>query len=98
MADHAEDDGIPMGAPVGVMDPAAAAECTAAQERRYAECRAQGMDHKHALWEAIGAAAQQRRVQLGEPAKPPPDFYVLPAQRLRFDATGRLLPPKKARR
>jgi hypothetical protein len=95
---HKADDGIPTGAPAGVMDPVAAAECNAAQEKRYAECIAQGMSERSARFEAIGAAAEKRREQVGLPAKPPPDFYVPPAQRLRFDAQGRLIPPKKTRR
>jgi hypothetical protein len=97
MADS-ESDGMPIGPAVGPRDLEAAAECLAAQARRYAECIAQGMSVKHATWEGVGAAAECRRVQLGLPAKPEPDFHVPPAQRLRFDASGRLIPPKKARR
>jgi hypothetical protein len=47
--------------------------------------------------EAAKASAGEYRVQVGL-ERDAPDFHVPPAQRLRFDAAGRLIPPKKARR
>lgn len=79
----APDDGLPIGAPIGVHDPDAAAACKAAQDARYAECRAAGMSDRAARLEAVGAAAEKRREQLGLPAKPPDDalYEQLQAER-----------------
>lgn len=93
------DDGrVPLGHLIPVMDPVAAAERQAAELKRYEECVAAGMSHKQAQLEAIGAGAEQRRVQLGLPAKADHGWYVPPKERLRFDKQGRLIPLKKARK
>jgi|SRR6185295_4697725 len=91
----AEQDGLPIGP--DVVDRSSAREEVAAASRAELErCLAAGMPLDLARIEASKEAARARRVQIGlEPEEP--DFYVPPAQRLRFDAAGRVVPPKTGR-
>jgi hypothetical protein len=71
--------------------------CAAASRAERERCLAAGMREREAGIEGAKAAAREYRVQ-AQLDPDPPDFYVPPAQRLRFDAAGRQIPPKKARR
>jgi len=92
---HAEDDGSPTGPDVVLNTPESDA-CAAAARAELARSLAAGMSLARARIEAAKAAAREHRVQ-AELDPDPPDFYVPPAQRLRFDAAGRLVPPKTGR-